>query len=158
MSQNNLNVAKFQYVTFDNAPIGPAGSGWTSSIQPGYSNTTNFIVPSNGFYLLTYKVDVRSGGGQLPLFTDCATVLTKNGTQIPGSTTVVEAPETGHIYTISNTVLVNLITNDSISLLFWSSDANTHIGDPSFITGTLPIGNGIPTESTASIVFTKISS
>ena len=157
MSQNNLSVTTFQYVTFDNAPIGPTGSGWTSSTQAGYSNPTNFIVPSNGFYLLTYKLDVRSGGNQTPNYTDCATVLIRNGAQIPGSTTLVEAPEAGHIYTISNTVLVNLSTNDSISLLFWSNDLGSHIGDPGYLTGKLPVSGIVPTEATASIVFTKIS-
>jgi hypothetical protein len=159
MSQNNLNIANFQYVTFNIPPIGPIGSGWTTFTQPLYSNTTNFIVPSIGYYLLTYKLDVRSGGGQLPSSnTNCATVLTKNGIQIPGSATLVEAPETNHIYTISNTILVNLLIGDSIALLFWSNDLGTRVGDPSFLTGKLPVGLIVPTEATASIVFTKISS
>jgi hypothetical protein len=111
----------------------------------------------DGFYLLTYKLDVRSGGNQKPNNTDCSTVLTKNGDQISGSATLVEAPEENHIYTISNTVLTNLQKNDSISLLFWSTDLGTHIGDPSFLKGKLPKNNIVPTEATASIVFTKIT-
>jgi hypothetical protein len=71
--------------------------------------------------------------------------------------TLVEAPETNHIYTISNTVLVFMNTSDSVSLMFWSTDLGTQIGDPTFITGTLPSGT-VPTEATASIVFTKLSS
>jgi hypothetical protein len=70
---------------------------------------------------------------------------------------LVEAPETNHIYTISNTVLVDLSLNDNISLLFWSGDIGSRIGDPSFLKGILPNGSK-PSESTASIVFTKISS
>ncbi len=70
---------------------------------------------------------------------------------------MVEAPESNHIYTISNTVLANLNANDSLSLMFWSSDINTKIGDPTFIKGKLP-SNTIPIEATASVVFTKISS
>ena len=159
MSQNNLSVANFQYVTFNIPPIGPIGSGWTTFTQPLYSNPTNFIVPSIGFYLLTYKLDVRSGGGQIPTSnTNCATVLTKNGIQIPGSGTLVEAPENNHIYTISNTILVNLLVGDSISLLFWSNDIGTRIGDPDNLTGKLPLGLVTGMEATASIVFTKISS
>jgi hypothetical protein len=159
MSQNNLNIVNFQYVTFNIPPIGPIGSGWTTFTQPLYSNPTNFIVPSIGYYLLTYKLDVRSGGGQSPNSnTNCATVLTKNGIQIPGSTTLVEAPETNHIYTISNTVLVNLLLGDSIALLFWSNDIGSRIGDSGQLTGKLPVGLIVPTEATASIVFTKISS
>ena len=114
-------------------------------------------MPSSGFYLLTYKIDVRSGGNLVPgSNTDCATVLTKNGNEINGSSTLVEAPESNHIYTISNTVLVNLSVNDQISLLFWSGDIGSRIGDPFYLKGKLPNGS-TPKESTASIVFTKIS-
>ena len=60
------------------------------------------------------------------------------------------------VYTISNTVLANLNKNDSIALLFWSTDSETHIGDPTFVKGLLPSGL-VPTEATASIVFTRIS-
>ena len=155
--QTNINIVNFQYVVFEKTPIGPTGSGWTTTTQSGYTNPTNFITPNNGWYLLTYKLDVRSGGNSSPTSnTDCSTVLTKNGVQIDGSTTLVEAPESNHIYTISNTVLVYLVTGDSIALMFWSGDAGTHIGDPSFVKGKLPSGV-VPTEATASIVFTKIS-
>jgi hypothetical protein len=145
-------------VFFENSPIGPAGSGWTTVTDPSFTYPTAFVVPSSGFYLLTYKIDVRSGGNLLPgSNTDCATVLTRNGNEINGSSTLVEAPETNHIYTISNTILVDLSLNDHISLLFWSGDIGSRIGDPSFLTGKLPNGSK-PSESTASIVFTKISS
>ena len=157
VKQLNINVVTFQYVTFENPLIGPVGSGWTSAIQSGYTQPTTFIVPSSGFYLLTYKLDVRSGGGQSPSNTDCSTVLTRNGNEIVGSATLVEAPEVNHIYTISNTVLVDLTVGDRISLLFWSNDLGTCIGDPIFLKGILPNGN-VPNEATASIVFTKISS
>ena len=61
-----------------------------------------------------------------------------------------------NIYTISNTVLVDLDLNDQISLMFWSEDIGTRIGDPIQLTGKLPNGNSVP-EATASIVFTKIA-
>jgi hypothetical protein len=158
LRQNNLDNSKFQYVTFENAPIGPSGSGWTTSTQTGYSAPTNFIVPTNGYYLVTYKLDVRSGPGSSPNNnTDGATVLTRNGVQISGSTTLVEAPESNHVYTISNSVLANFFAGDSISLMFWSTDAGTHVGDPGNITGILPVGSIVPTEATASIVFLRIS-
>jgi hypothetical protein len=98
------------------------------------------------------------GNGATPTgSTNASTVLTRNNNQINGSATLVEAPENNHIYTISNTVLVELLLNDSISLLFWSSDPNTKIGDPSFLTGILPTVGGSPTEATSSIVITRIS-
>ena len=78
-----MNNTKFQYVTFEHPPIGPSGFGWTTSTESGYSAPTNFIAPTNGWYLLTYKLDVRSGGGTSPSSsTDCSTVLTNNGIQI----------------------------------------------------------------------------
>jgi hypothetical protein len=155
--QTSRNVSYFQYVQFEQPPIGPTGSGWTTITDPSYNYTTAFVVPTNGFYLLTYKLDVRSGGNNLPTSnTDCVTVLTVNGNQIPGSTTLVEAPQENHIYTISNTVLVKLNNGDHISLLFWSTDKGTYIGDPTYVKGILPNGT-IPEEATASIVFTKIS-
>jgi hypothetical protein len=156
--QNHTSVTNFQYVFFENNPIGPSGSGWTTITDPSFSYPTGFVVPTNGYYLLTYKIDVRSGGNQLPLTSsDCATVLTRNGNEIQGSSTLVEAPETNHIYTISNTILVDLSLNDTISLLFWSADLNSRIGDPTLLKGILPNGS-TPHEATASIVFTKISS
>jgi len=156
--QINLNISFFQYVTFEQPFIGPIGSGWTTSIELGYTQPTTFIVPSTGYYLLTYKLDVRSGGGQSPSTrTNASSLLIKNGVEIAGSTTLVEAPEANHIYTISNTVLANVTVGDRLSLLFWSNDIGTRIGDPTFLTGFLPGGTTRPTEATASIVFTKIS-
>ena len=156
LSQRNVSIINFQYVMFEYPLIGPVGSGWTSATEAGYTNPTTFITPSSGYYLLTYKLDVRSGGSETPSNTDCATVLTRNGTSIDGSATLVEAPETNHIYTISNTVLVTLLVGDRISLLFWSADSGTKIGDPTFLRGRLPNGT-VPSEATASIVFTKIT-
>jgi hypothetical protein len=156
--QANKDITKFQYVTFEQSLIGPAGNGWITETESGYTAPTDFIVPSNGFYLITYKLDVRAGGDVSPSSnTDCTTVLILNGVQIAGSTTLVEAPETNHIYTISNTVLVFMNISDSVSLMFWSTDPGTQIGDPTFIKGTLPNGS-VPIESTASIVITKLSS
>jgi hypothetical protein len=142
---------------FENPPIGPAGSGWTSSTESGYLYPTTFIVPSDGFYLLTYKIDVRSGSGTPPsTSTTSATVLTRNNQEIAGSTTLVVAPESNHIYTISNTVLVQLFTGDNISLMFWTTDLGANIGEPSTLTGQLPFGL-VPAEASASIVFTRIN-
>ena len=50
-----------------------------------------------------------------------------------------------------------MVVGDSIALMFWSSDIGTKIGDPTFIKGILPVGSVVPTEATASVVFTKIT-
>jgi hypothetical protein len=139
-------------VSFEQQPVGQT---WSTQTEPTYSAPTNFIVPTDGVYLLTYKLDVRSGRGEVS-HNDSATVLTRNGVEIPGSSTLVEAPVENHVYTISNTVLCDLSGNDSVSLMFWSNNIGSRIGDPTFLKGTLPSGV-IPTEATASIVFTRIS-
>ena len=157
--QQNLSTTDFQFITFEQPLSGPATNGWTTTTQPSYTDPTNLIVPVSGIYLLTYKLDVRAGSGAAPVFnTDCVTTLTCNGVQVPGSTTLIEAPEINHIYTMTNTVLASLTASDSISLMFWSTDPGTHVGDPSFVKGHLPLGNVVPTEATASIVITRISS
>jgi len=144
-------------VFFENSPIGPSGELWNTTTLAGYSYTTSFIVPTSGYYLMTYKIDVKSGSGILPSnYTNVSTVLTNNGTAINGSTTLVQAPQENHIYTVSNTVLSYLTVNDSISLLYWSNEINTHIGSPLTITGVLP-NNILPIEATASLVFTRIT-
>ncbi len=156
LQQLNRSNTNFQYVEFEKTPIGPNGFGWINNSRPTYTYSTDFIVPTSGYYLMTYKLDVRSGGGSSPSSsTNCATVLTRNGLEIEGSTTLVEAPESNHIYTISNTILALLDINDNVSLLFWSEDIGTKIGDPTFLTGILPNGT-TANEATASIVFTRI--
>ena len=87
-------------------------------------------------------------------------VLTKNNIEIPGSCTLVEAPDTNHVYTISNTVLVSLSTGDKISLLFWADSTSIHLGDPTIVNGILPniTPNTKPQEATASLVITRITS
>jgi hypothetical protein len=135
------------------------GNGWTTTTEATYTDPTNFVVPTTGIYLITYKLDVRAGSGATPVFnTDCATTLTRNGVQIPGSTTLIEAPETNHVYVMTNTIITSLTSSDSIALMFWSTDPGTHVGDPAFVKGQLPLNNVVPTEATASIVFTRISS
>lgn len=154
--QSNKNITNFQYITFEKPLIGP-GVGWTTSKQPGYSNTTDFIVPLSGFYLLDYKVDVRSGEGSSPNSSNnSATGLTRNGVQIDGSFTLVEAPEENHIYTLANTILAHLDVGDKIALVFWSSDIGAQVGDPTFLKGKLPVGNVVPTETTAAIRISRI--
>ena len=148
--QNNQNITLFQYVEFES---GPVGNGWKTESEVGYSDVTTFIVPADGTYILTYKLDVKSGGGVVFPPTDISTVLTMNGVEVPGSCALVEGQD---IYTISNAVLVKFSKGDRVSLLFWSSDPDTQLGDPSLVTGILP-SDEIPTEATACIVFTRLS-
>lgn len=155
--QTNRSITNFQYVTFEKPQIGPSGSGWVTSTQPGYAAPTSFTVPTSGFYLVDFKVDVRSGSGSSPSSNNnSALAATVNGVQIPGSVTLVEAPESNHIYTLANTVLCHFNTGDIISLMFWSSDIGAFVGDPTKLTGKLPSGV-VPTEATATIRLSGIA-
>ena len=95
-----------------------------------------------------------------------ATVLTLNNSQVPGSSTLDRAPESNHIYTISNTVLVHVHSGDKLSLLFWTDDVGAYIGEPYTLSSaaTIPaIGSTGPdppmsvAEATASLVITAIT-
>jgi hypothetical protein len=128
--------------------------------ETGYSSPTTFIVPVSGYYLITYKLDVRiSSITNPPRSIDCASVLTRNNIEIEGSTSLIKAEEVNnnvnHVYVISTSVLSELLSGDFVSLLFWSNDLKVQIGDPSIITGLLPT-NVTPIESTASISFTCV--
>lgn len=70
---------------------------------------------------------------------------------------MVQAPETNHIYTISNTVLVNYTANQVISLLWWSNDSGSKIGEPSTLTGLIQPGNVPVQKATESMVITRIT-
>jgi hypothetical protein len=153
------SITSFVPVSFElpAVPIAPVGNTWTRN-----ANNIDFSSPQIGYYLITYKIDVRSGGVGS---TDAATTLSLSPstsgpwTQVLGSATLVEAPVDNHIYTISNTVLLNYsIANQFVRLWFWSNDSGTHIGDTALLTGTLP--NTPPTsvpEATASLVITRIA-
>jgi hypothetical protein len=146
-----LSTAAFAKVLFELGPIGPPGSTWTSS-----SSGDTFMSAQTGSYEIKYKVDVYSGSGggdQL----DAATVLTLDGNPVSGSCTVVQAPHNNHVYTISNTVLVNYIANQSLSLFLWTSDTKNgvSIGSPDYSFPKLP-GNISVKEATSSLVITRI--
>jgi hypothetical protein len=154
-----MDISRYQFVTFENPPIGPVGSGWTTSTETGYSQPTTFIVPASGYYLVAYKIDVRSGNKNQSSANNSSAVLTQNGITIKGSTSLVVSSESNNIYDISNTILCGLNINDKISLLFWSSNLSARIGDPSSITGILPSpSTEVPKEATASITITRITS
>jgi hypothetical protein len=122
----------------------------------GYNAKTTFIVPSSGYYLLTYKVDMMAGGSGTGKG-NYSTILTNKGVAIEGSCTLVESPDSNHMYTISNTVLSSLTANDTISLLVWARNGNgAQIGSPTDQSGLLPSGV-TPKQATATIVFTRLS-
>lgn len=153
--------------------IGPTGNGWSFVSTIGPTAFTEISSPNNGFYLITYKIDLRtnsSGSGVSPDHTRGASTLTLDGVEIPGSTSYAQAPDTIHMYSISNTVLVNYNANSKLSLYWWAAYYNTgnvevlnnvtglSLGPnvSNFVPGKLP--SGLTTEeATASLVITRIS-
>lgn len=110
---------KFQAVAFEQTPVGPPGSGW--SVVGGSSNT-QFTCTQSGWYLMTYKVDVRTnsaGVSPTPDYTRAAAALMKNNMEITGSGSAAQAPDTSHMYSISNTVLVQYTAGENIGVQWW---------------------------------------
>ena len=154
-NQNNRDVTRYQYIEFE--ALISNNPSWSLNVEPGYSNYTTFVAQITGYYMISYKVDVKAGNGNPPSgVTNCSTVLIRNNNALDGSMTIVEAPETNHVYTLSNTILINVNQGDYLSLLFWGNDQNTRIGYRERTPGILPNGQ-IPIESTASIIIIRLS-
>ena len=107
----------FQQVTLGSLPIGPVGNGWN------YNPALQFVTVSgntSGFYLMTYKIDLRTNSSINASYTRGAAALIRNGVEIPGSGSAAQAPDTTHQYSISNTVLVDYTAGDLISIQWWA--------------------------------------
>jgi len=151
VQQAIVSPTAFQRVALEMGPNGPVGTTWVSN--PG---KTGFIGSQTGWYLITYKIDLRSGFSNTPNTTNGGAVLTVNNVQVSGSGTLVTAPHTNHIYTISNTILLNYTAGQTLALLAWANQSDAEIGEPSSFTGTLPVTGVTPVEATASLVITKL--
>jgi hypothetical protein len=154
--QNPDDDTNFKYVFFETSPVMPPSSGWTTSIETGYTSVTGCIVPETGYYLITYKADIcYTGNGNQPV--TVAAVCTSNGDEIAGSQTLIVRTGKDDIDTITATFMVALTQGEEVSLLFWTdSAADIQIGNPTQITGQLPGGGGTPFETTASLCITHV--
>ena len=120
---------QFQLVTFSGATggniIGPLGNGWEfigGSTGP-YAELVNNGANADGYYLITYKLDIHTnsvGVSPAPDHTRAATVLTLDGVAVEGSCSAAQAPDTIHMYSISNTILVKYTTGSKLSLWWWA--------------------------------------
>jgi hypothetical protein len=168
---------QFNLVSFEcgatGLPIGPTGNGW-SFVGPTGSFTA-ISTPNDpsysGYYLITYKIDIRTQGNVSADSTRAATVLTLNGNEIIGSVSSALAPDTNHAYSISNTILTFYTGGQELSLYWWAQyfTGNTPITttisgislgpnqtNNTWIVGKLPNGN-IPSEASASLVITRLT-
>lgn len=159
-----VSTSHFVPIAFEFGPIGPSTGSWSGNTgqtgSTGSTGNTQFRGTVSGWYLLTYKVDLRSGfsGLHQPSATNGASALTINGIQVQGSQTIVSAPETNHIYTITNTVLYNYTAGDNIALWVWANASTAQVGDTILNAPTGPTLNGANvTEATASMIITRIA-
>ena len=111
---------QFQEIAFEQTPIGPPGFDWT--VVPS-TNNTRFVSNTTGWYLMTYKLDVRTNSPLNFSYTRTAAALMmfdgSNWTEIIGSGSAAQAPDTNHQYSISNTVLVYYVAQQQIALQWW---------------------------------------
>jgi hypothetical protein len=113
------------------AALGTGGTGnYPVSIAQNVASAslvatgTRVSSTTSGWYLMTYKLDLRTNAGSNYTYTRAATSLMifdgTNWKDITGSSSAAQAPETVHQYSISNTVLVKYTANQLISLQWWA--------------------------------------
>jgi hypothetical protein len=123
----------FQEVSFEQAPLGPGAinGDWTiANPGVGVTKNTQFTGESSGWYLMTYKIDLRTNSPNNYLYTRAASALVQSPSnsgpwqQITGSGSAAQAPDTNHQYSISNTVLVFYTKGDLLALQWWAGYYN----------------------------------
>jgi len=166
---------EFQPVILDcgpiGGPIGPPGSNWFF-LDPGPTQS-QLATTDTGWYLITYKIDLRTQGNAGADTSRAAGVLTIGNlpvNEVLASQSTAQAPDTNHMYSISNTVLVNYSVPLAPLRLQWFMQYYTGIvpvlnttglflgpNQPSWITGTTaPTFSNTPMQTNASMVITRI--
>lgn len=154
------------------SPLGPPGNGWNFGNTGGIGAYQTIFTNQSGWYLVTYKIDIRIQSGAGADNTRAACVLTLNGIEVPGSVSAAQAPDSIHMYSISNTVLVEYTSGDQLGVSWWAQyfSGNTpitstvsgisigpNVPNSSWILGKLPSNPSTsPMEATASLVITRI--
>ncbi|MEI7986395.1 MAG: hypothetical protein WCI55_12280 [Armatimonadota bacterium] len=153
----------FQQVAFEQPIIGP-GTDWTAL------NNFELQGTKTGWYLVTYKLDLRTNSPSNFDHTRAAAALLIDNAEVKGSGSTAQAPDTIHMYSISNTVLVYYTAGQVLSLQWTAayynnsgvkqaSIAGLSVGPntPNFINSTFnPVNASTYEEATASLVITRI--
>ena len=148
----------YQRAFFEAGVQGPPGSGFSLLNGPQGPYAIQNNTGATAYCMVSYKLDIRSaGGGPSSSSTTAAATLMLDDEPYPASTTLVQAPETNHIYTVPNTLLVNFPHGSVISLMWWANDSKATIGEPATLTGKLPGSNVVPKETTALLMVTRIA-
>lgn len=120
-------LTKFQEITFEEPLTGPSPD-WV--IDP---NKKHFSSMKSGWYLMTYKLDLRTNSDSNFDYTRAAASLmvlkAGNWVQVSGSGSAAQAPDTIHQYSISNTILVEYTAGEEMAMQWWAG----------YYTGTVPI-------------------
>jgi hypothetical protein len=158
--------------------IGPPTSTWS---RFGAGNVA-FQTTSAGYYLLTSTTEIRTNGTSPANSTRGSVAIMRSVdsgvsfSSVNGSIRSLQAPDTNHEYSISNTVLVHLNAGDVIKLMWWAgyfSGATNDTAEPAlaglsigpnvtpWITTLFPPAENdaeIPVPVNASLVLTRITS
>jgi len=153
---------QFQQVSFEQPIVGP-GSDWVKN------NNQEFQGANSGWYLITYKLDIRTNSSTNFDHTRAAAALMLNNAEVPGSGSTAQAPDTIHMYSISNQVLVYYTAGQILSLQwtaayyssgnkqFSTSGLSLGPNESNFITSVFnPVNSSTYQEATASLVITRI--
>jgi len=175
------------YITANGTGTGGLGT-YTVSVSQSVASTTingqntRFQGTTSGWYLMTYKLDIRTNSPSNFNYTRAAAALMMlNGSdwkEIPGSGSAAQAPDTIHQYSISNTVLFEYTSGDQIALQWWTgyysgspaalqtSTSGLSVGPNNTISSEIPWIPGVFNpdgtiydsyqEATASLVITRI--
>ncbi len=124
---------------FEQPLIGP-GTDWAQ--DPPAQNFT-FSSNNSGWYLITYKFDIRAADGTATGNTmRGAAALILDGLQVPGSGSAAESPYgNNHQYSISNTVLVKYTAGQKLGLQWWAGVYNG-TGNNTLLTGVTGLSIG----------------
>jgi len=163
----------FQPVIFDCLPggniLGPTGSNWVFLDV----EQTQLGTPDVGSYLITYKLDLRTQSGPGADSTRAAGVLTLGDTgpnEVLASMSTAQAPDATHMYSVSNTVLLDYnIPNAPLRLQWYMqyysgttpivSTAGLTLGPdeiPWIIGTTAPAFTDVPMQTNASMVISRL--
>ncbi len=84
-----------------------------------------FSSSNSGWYLITYKFDIRAGSGTAGNSMRAGAALLLDGLEVPGSGTAAQSPySNNHQYSISNTVLVEYTAGQKLALQWWAGVYN----------------------------------
>lgn len=121
-------ATQFQQVQLEQPIIGP-GTDWIAL------NNYEFQGTDSGWYLMTYKLDLRTNDPIGDQHTRAAAALMLDNVQVIGSGSSAQAPDTIHMYSISNTVLVYYTAGQVLSMQWTASYYNSSNVQQSHVTG-----------------------